>query len=92
MLIYISTDYVFDGTSPPYEVDDNPNPLQFYGQSKFEGEKAIRGEYPEAVVLRVPILYGKTEYNGESAINILIDAVLVSHSYLLLYGRTITHQ
>ncbi|KAG2210976.1 hypothetical protein INT47_000136 [Mucor saturninus] len=76
MLIYISTDYVFDGTAPPYEVDDKPNPLQFYGETKLGGEEAIKSEYPEAVILRVPILYGPTEYNGESAINILIDVVM----------------
>ncbi|KAG1461042.1 hypothetical protein G6F46_002779 [Rhizopus delemar] len=76
MLIYISTDYVFDGTSPPYEVDDKPNPLQFYGQTKLDGEKVIREVYPDAVILRVPILYGATEYNGESAVNVLIDTVL----------------
>lgn len=56
MLIYISTDYVFDGTSPPYEVDDKPNPLQFYGQTKLDGENVIREVYPDAVILRVPIL------------------------------------
>lgn len=32
-LVYISTDYVFDGTSPPYHVNDQPNPLNFYGWS-----------------------------------------------------------
>lgn len=77
MLIYISTDYVFDGTAPPYEVEDKPNPLQFYGETKLGGEEAIKSVYPEAVILRVPILYGDTEYNGESAINVLIDVVLV---------------
>ncbi|GAA5800524.1 hypothetical protein EDC94DRAFT_628140 [Helicostylum pulchrum] len=76
MLIYISTDYVFDGTAPPYEVEDKPNPLQFYGETKLGGEEAIKSVYPEAVILRVPILYGDTEYNGESAINVLIDVVL----------------
>ncbi|RCH82287.1 hypothetical protein CU098_007692, partial [Rhizopus stolonifer] len=79
MLIYISTDYVFDGTSPPYEVDDKPHPLQFYGETKLAGEEAVKSVYPEAAILRVPILYGRTEYNGESAINILIDVVL-NHS------------
>ncbi|KAI9469939.1 MAG: hypothetical protein EXX96DRAFT_644705 [Benjaminiella poitrasii] len=76
MLIYISTDYVFDGKNPPYEVDDKPNPLQFYGETKLGGEEAIKSVYPDAVILRVPILYGKTEYNSESAINTLIDVVL----------------
>lgn len=31
-LIYISTDYVFDGTKPPYLPGDAPNPLNFYGE------------------------------------------------------------
>ena len=38
-MIYISTNYVFDGTSPPYSVGDEPNPLNTYGQTKLDGEK-----------------------------------------------------
>ncbi|KAI9278765.1 hypothetical protein BDA99DRAFT_493100 [Phascolomyces articulosus] len=75
MLVYISTDYVFDGTNPPYQVNDQPNPLNFYGKSKLGGEEALRQVDPQAVILRVPVLYGKTEYNGESAINILLDVI-----------------
>ncbi|GAB5591353.1 hypothetical protein Unana1_06253 [Umbelopsis nana] len=76
-LIYISTDYVFDGTQPPYDaIDGKPNPLNFYGKTKLAGEKAIEGAYPEATILRVPILYGKAEYNGESAVNTLVDVVM----------------
>ncbi len=40
LFIYISTDYVFDGTKPPYKIEDQPNPLNNYGISKYEGEKA----------------------------------------------------
>eukprot|EP01027_Heterolobosea_sp_BB2_P013400 GEZU01019332.1.p1 GENE.GEZU01019332.1~~GEZU01019332.1.p1 ORF type:complete len:229 (+),score=42.13 GEZU01019332.1:67-753(+) len=39
--IYISTDYVFDGTNPPYYPSSAPNPLNEYGVSKYEGEKII---------------------------------------------------
>ncbi|WVO12809.1 dTDP-4-dehydrorhamnose reductase [Cryptococcus depauperatus] len=77
-LIYISTDYVFDGKNPPYEVDDIPNPLQMYGRQKLAGEKAILAEREQGApvtILRVPILYGKTEYNAESAVNVLLDVV-----------------
>jgi S-adenosylmethionine synthetase len=74
-LVYISTDYVFDGTSPPYETTDTPNPLQFYGQSKYAGELAIQQENPCAIILRVPVLYGSVLFNGESAVNILVDAI-----------------
>jgi S-adenosylmethionine synthetase len=74
-LIYISTDYVFDGTSPPYETTDKPNPLQFYGKSKYSGELAIQEENSSAIILRVPVLYGPVLFNGESAVNILIDTI-----------------
>jgi dTDP-4-dehydrorhamnose reductase len=38
-VIYLSTDYVFDGTKPsPYVETDEPNPVSVYGRSKYEGE------------------------------------------------------
>ncbi|WP_282073111.1 SDR family oxidoreductase, partial [Janibacter hoylei] len=40
-LVYISTDYVFDGSAPPYTTDDTPNPVNFYGRSKLAGEEAV---------------------------------------------------
>ncbi|KAF8938661.1 hypothetical protein BGZ58_000399 [Dissophora ornata] len=75
LLIYISTDYVFDGTKPPYDVLDEANPLNTYGQTKYDGELEVKRLNSSAVILRVPILYGATEYNGESAVNALIDSV-----------------
>src|SRR6185312_9294390 len=42
-LIYISTDYVFDGKKgEPYTESDVPNPLNTYGRSKLEGERFVR--------------------------------------------------
>lgn len=43
-MIYISTDYVFDGKNPPYKETDVPNPLNTYGKSKLEGEKVALAE------------------------------------------------
>lgn len=40
-VLYISTDYVFDGTKAPYQVDDKPNPLNKYGMMKYQGELAV---------------------------------------------------
>ncbi|TFY63329.1 hypothetical protein EVG20_g6358 [Dentipellis fragilis] len=42
-LIYISTDYVFDGTSPPYVPSARTNPLNIYGRTKRDGELAVLG-------------------------------------------------
>ncbi|KAL7422259.1 hypothetical protein Q5752_002905 [Cryptotrichosporon argae] len=77
-LFYISTDYVFDGRNPPYEVDAAPNPLQMYGRQKLAGERAVLAERARGAriaVLRVPLLYGRTTYNAESAVNIIVDVV-----------------
>lgn len=84
LLIYISTDYVFPGRrgEAPYEADAAPAPTNLYGQTKLEGERAVLDEYGAAgrqglaVVLRVPVLYGPAESNAESAVNVLMDAVL----------------
>ena len=40
-VLFIGTDYVFDGTSPPYNEEDDTNPLNDYGLSKLEGEKIV---------------------------------------------------
>jgi dTDP-4-dehydrorhamnose reductase len=74
-VLYISTDYVFDGTAPPYSIDARPNPLNIYGQSKLDGEKALLEVSPDNGVLRVPILYGPVEYMDESAITVIARQV-----------------
>lgn len=74
-ILYISTDYVFDGTSPPYKVDDEPRPLNKYGITKLDGEKAVIASHPDAAVLRVPILYGPVERVDESAVTVLLRTV-----------------
>lgn len=40
-LLYISTDYVFDGRSPPFKSHDATNPLNEYGKLKLEGEEIV---------------------------------------------------
>jgi len=67
---------VFDGTSPPYTPSGITRPLQFYGQTKRDGEVAVLGvDGAKAVVLRVPVLYGPAPKNSDSAINALLDVV-----------------
>ena len=59
-LVYISTDFVFDGRDPeqlPYKTTAKTNPLQFYGRTKRDGEQAVlEGASGNSTVLRVPIL------------------------------------
>ena len=51
-MIYLSTDYIFDGKDPPYQVKDKPNPLNKYGQSKLDGEIAVQANSKTLVQLR----------------------------------------
>lgn len=56
--VFISTDYVFSGNNPPYKETDKPDPINCYGETKFEAEKLILSICPDAIILRVSILYG----------------------------------
>ncbi|TLD20647.1 hypothetical protein PspLS_08773 [Pyricularia sp. CBS 133598] len=80
VLIYISTDYVFSGRpgDAPYAAGAATGPTNLYGQTKLDGEKAVLEEMAakgRGVVMRVPVLYGHAETPGESAVNVLMDAV-----------------
>ena len=58
-LIYISTDYVFDGLKRnPYLEGDPANPLNLYGKSKLEGECRALAHCPNTLVVRTSWLYG----------------------------------
>lgn len=57
--VYVSTDYVFDGSKPgPYVEEDPPAPINAYGRSKLAGEEAARGEAGRCLVVRTSWLYG----------------------------------
>ncbi len=75
-LIYISSDYVFDGTRPPYRPGDATHPINTYGQSKLDGEHAVREAGCDAAVLRVPILYGEVQTLDESPVTVLAKTML----------------
>lgn len=58
LLVHYSTDYIFDGTkSQPYAETDKPRPLSAYGQSKLEGDKAIRAAGCAHIILRTSWVY-----------------------------------
>ena len=60
-LIHYSTDYVFDGTkTEPYTEDDTPNPLNVYGKTKLEGERAILATHDQYLILRTSWVYSPT--------------------------------
>ena len=59
-MLYVSTDYVFDGEAHrPYVEEDQTGPLSAYGRSKLEGERRVLEESPDGhVILRTGWVYG----------------------------------
>lgn len=63
-LVHYSTDYVFDGKKQePYVESDAPCPLNVYGQTKFDGEEAVRAEGGRYLILRTSWIYGARSRN-----------------------------
>jgi dTDP-4-dehydrorhamnose reductase len=63
--IYISTDYVFDGTkTKPYTEKDQPNPINTYGISKLAGELYTK-QTSTHYIIRISSLFGTAGANGK---------------------------
>jgi len=57
-LIFVSTDYVFDGNKGNYAETDEPNPISFYGITKHEAEQIAASTSPNSLIIRTSVLYG----------------------------------
>lgn len=71
--IYISTDFIFDGTTGPYKETDIPNPVNYYGSSKLAAEKAVIESNPDSyrenwTIVRTVLLYGNILVGNRSNI------------------------
>ncbi len=82
-IVYISTDYVFDGISGPYEEDEVQNPLSVYARHKAEAEELARS-YKNHLVLRITNVYGKEERNKNFVSRIVEQAAEGKHLTLTL--------
>lgn len=69
-IIYISTDYVFDGTKEGlYQIEDKVNPVNYYGKTKYLGENFIR-EYDNHIIVRISWVFG---INGKNFIRTMLN-------------------
>lgn len=70
-MVYISTDYVFDGDKPtPYIEWDAPNPINIYGETKLAGEKWVTRLLNKYWIVRTSGLYGE---GGKNFVNTIIE-------------------
>jgi dTDP-4-dehydrorhamnose reductase len=82
-LVYISTDYVFDGEKKsPYREDDLPDPLNIYGESKLMGERYVEEFLDDFLIVRTQWLFGRHGRNFIETILALFserDSIEVVH-------------
>ena len=70
-MMYISTDYVFDGQGErPWEPDDERHPLNVYGQTKYEGEVAVTDALDKYFIVRIAWVFG---VNGKNFIKAILN-------------------
>lgn len=87
-MVLASTDYVFDGSSPPYFPSSPVHPLNEYGSMKLEAERSVESVFASAgragsrlcmgAVLRIPLLYGPVEYLEECSVTELARVLKTS--------------
>ncbi len=69
-LLYLSTDYIFSGEGErPWEPGDEPDPLNIYGLTKFEGEQEIKSRMDKYFILRISWVFG---VNGNNFIKTML--------------------
>jgi dTDP-4-dehydrorhamnose reductase len=69
-IVYISSDYVFDGKNGPYSEEDPVNPLSVYGQHKLQAENLLRSSALSHLILRITNVYGE-EIRGKNFVAFL---------------------
>jgi dTDP-4-dehydrorhamnose reductase len=69
-MVYISTDYIFDGQGDKaFEVDDIPDPINYYGESKYLGEKEVTNLLEKYFIIRISWVFG---INGNNFIKSML--------------------
>jgi dTDP-4-dehydrorhamnose reductase len=59
-MLYISTDYVFDGQGEePFKVTDQPNPINYYGETKYQGEQEVQKLLDKYFIVRTSWVFGE---------------------------------
>ena len=67
--VQLSTNYVFDGTSSPYNEEDTVNPVNVYGQTKVESERLLQESKLDSIIIRTVLLYGSVPETKSNFVN-----------------------
>lgn len=80
-LVFMSTEYVFDGRSGPYRETDTPTPNTQYGRTKFAAERAVADLVSNWSILRTSIVYGWPAPGRRNFVPMLIERLRGGEPY-----------
>lgn len=80
-LVFVSTEYVFDGLNGPYAEDDVPSPTTQYGRTKFQAEQAVTAISTQGVIIRTSIVYGWPAPGRRNFVPVLVDRLRNEEPY-----------
>jgi dTDP-4-dehydrorhamnose reductase len=99
-MVYLSTDYVFDGNKrEPYLESDTPHPLSVYGRSKWEGEQYVQELVKDPLIVRTQWLFGRYGKNfvtsilrqaGEKRVLSIVNDQIGSPTYTVDLAKAIS--
>lgn len=91
-LIHYSTDYVFDGTksAKPYIEEDKPNPVNWYGETKYLGEKFILESGIRAAIIRISMPFSSKYDLKQDIVRFFLSELMLGKEIIAIDDQTVT--
>lgn len=84
-LVQLSTDFVFNGQNGPYAENDIPNPVNYYGYTKWEAEQYLIQHNPDSAIVRTILVYGRGQgLTKKNIVEVIIERLKNSMPLLLV--------
>ena len=74
-LVFISSDYVFDGENGPYSEGDSTNPVNVYGQNKLDSERIVQNHSANWTIIRTNVVFDYTKQSDASFVKWVVDSL-----------------
>ncbi len=79
--VFVSTDFIFDGEKGMYKEDDQPKPVNFYGQTKLEAEGAVKEYKYDWAIARTVLVYGKPLAGRQNILTVVKEKLEKGETY-----------
>lgn len=89
-VLYLSTDFVFDGTTGPYTEESVPSPASWYATTKYEGEKLVSTLGDDGLILRIAFPYGSEPGVRPDFVQRIIDQLRAGETVVAATDQLIT--